>query len=79
MATLTMPTTLNGYPVKAWTNFGDHALVLVHRENHPMHPWVGAQWSPDLGSTWTSGNYFASWEEADAWRGEKIARHYGTN
>lgn len=71
-----MPTTLNGYPVKAFTisRNADRALVLVHREGNFM-PWVAASWWPELGDSWMWGNYFKSYEEADAYRANWISTH----
>jgi len=72
-----IPATLNGYPVKTFSlsRDADRALVLVHRENHAMHQWVAASWWPELGDSWMWGNYFDSYEGADAYRGWWLRTH----
>lgn len=66
-----IPRSLNGYPVKAFSLSGraDRALVLVDRGGDFL-PFVAATWWPEIGDRWEWGNYFASFAEADAYRGE---------
>lgn len=71
-----IPTSLNGFPVKAFTISKDEgrALVLIHRAGDFM-PWVAATWFPHCGNEWLWGNYFRSYEGADAYRGHWISTH----
>lgn len=68
-----IPTSLNGYPVKAFSIHpnGESALVLCLREGQ-RDAWVAASWWPELDTTWQWGNYFASYQEADEYRGRWI-------
>lgn len=62
-----IPTTLNGYAVKAFSiaDDGARALVIVYRDDEGgFLPWVTATWWPELGDCWMWGNYHASWEQA---------------
>lgn len=71
-----LPTTLNGYPVKAVTisDNRDTALVLVHRGDR-FQPWVVAHWWPELADRWEWGHYFDSAAEADHFRAGWIRHH----
>lgn len=71
-----IPTSLNGYPVKAFSISHDQgrALVIIHRADDHMS-WVAATWFPHSGNEWIWGNYFTSYEQADAYRGEWIKTH----
>lgn len=74
-----IPHSLNGWPVKAFSidPQGQTALVLVHRETNRLNPWVAATWWPELETSWQWGNYFASYERAEEYRGRWIATKYG--
>ena len=73
-----IPSHLNTHPVKAFAISADRsrALVLVNRPDAFM-PWVAATWSPALGDTWIWGNYYRSFEQADAFRAQWIATAHG--
>ena len=71
-----MPRRLNGYAVHAFNRRADRVLVICHRPDHPLHPWVGATWWPELGTTWMWGHYFATEAEAEEWRTAENDRHY---
>ena len=61
-----VPDQLNGYDViRVQINPASNmAAVMVQRE-HPMRPYVVASWYPALGTTWSSGDYVATVEEAN--------------
>jgi hypothetical protein len=72
-----IPATLNGHRVVAFVirSDEDRALVIVHREAHPIHQWVTASWWPELGDSWQWGNYHFTRAEADAYGDNWIKTH----
>jgi len=64
---MAVPTHINGYPVIAHQSRKlDPSLIviIVHREGHPVHPYVVATWWEGLTDGWWTGEYAKSLPEA---------------
>ena len=57
MTKFNVPTELNGYPVVRSAESANVVTVMVERANIPELPFVVATWWPELGNTWSWGNY----------------------
>lgn len=63
---MSAPKQLNGYDVIDYMPARDPGnwIVVVYRPEHRMHPFVVAQWCPELRSAWSGGDYLSTRTEA---------------
>jgi len=62
-----IPPFLSGYPVIAALpvlHDVGRIVVLVHRQEHPVHEYVTAVWSSNCGDSWDSGTYIETLSDA---------------